>query len=248
MRTRIKVVGVGALAAVTVLLVGAAVMKPSLERVDSQRSQTSFTFAAPTATGTPTPSSVPTRSSASPTGTPSVATVRFAAVGDAITLADSTDFAAGQSGALSWVTYAAGPNLLFAGGWAAAGATTAKIAANVKPLDVDVLAIVAGTNDITQGVPFAQTAANLDKIVGMVGARRVVLSAIPPRDTDPRSATEFNASLRTLAAQRQWTFVDAPAGVRGGEVYAAGMTLDGVRPTKDAAQIIGKAVAAAIPG
>ncbi|WP_336854998.1 SGNH/GDSL hydrolase family protein [Sinomonas albida] len=169
-------------------------------------------------------------------------------MGDAITEADSSDFAGGQTGSQSWVTYATSPNLVFSGGWAAAGATTGKIAANVKPLDVDALVIVAGTNDVTQGVSFAQTTANLDQIVAAVGAKRVVVSAIPPRDSTPRTTSAFNASLRQLAIQRHWAFVDAAAGVRNGDVYAPGMTFDGVRPTKEAAQIIGKAIAGAIPG
>ncbi|WP_415853782.1 SGNH/GDSL hydrolase family protein [Sinomonas sp. G460-2] len=248
MRTRIKMIGVALLAAGTALLVVAAVMKPAMERATAQSAQASTAVVAPTASGTPTPSSVPTPSSASPTPTPTAATYRFAAVGDAITLADSTDFADGQTGSTSWVTYAASPNLVFSGGWAGAGATTAKIAANVKQLDVDVLVIVAGTNDVTQGVAFAQTTTNLDRIVTTVGARRVVVSAIPPRDADPRPTADFNASLRKLAIQRHWAFIDSAAGVRAGDVYAPGMTLDGVRPTKDAAQIIGKAIAGAIPG
>ncbi len=252
MRTRIKLIGVALLAAGTALLVVAAVMKPAMERATTQGPQTSFSFALPTASGapSPSPSSVQARSSASPTPTPTAtaATLRFAAVGDAITEADSSDFAGGQTGSQSWVTYATSPNLVFSGGWAAAGATTGKIAANVKPLDVDALVIVAGTNDLTQGVSFAQTTANLDQIVAAVGAKRVVVSSIPPRDATPRTTSAFNASLRQLAIQRHWGFVDAAAGVRNGDVYAPGMTFDGVRPTKEAAQIIGKAIAGAMPG
>ena len=246
-RLRIKVIGVAALAAVTVLLVAAAVMKPALERANAQGTAAARVLPPSTAPATRTPSSVPTPSATpTPTATPTPATVRFAAVGDAITQADSLDFAGGNTGALSWVTYATSPNLAFDGGWAAAGATTTKIAANVKHLDADALVIVAGTNDVSQGLAFAQTTANLDRIVATVGAKRVIVSAIPPRTATPQPTVQFNAALKQLAAQRGWAFVDAPAGVRSGDVYAAGMTLDGVRPSKEGAQIIGKALAAAM--
>ena len=247
MRTRIKLIGVALLAGATALLVVAAVMKPAMEQAASQRPQTSLTFAPHAASGEPAPSSAPAPTSASPTPPPA-ATLRFAAVGDAITQADSPDFAGGQIGQLSWAAYATSPTLAFSGGWAVAGATTAKIAANVRPLDVDALVIVAGTNDLTQGLSFAQTTANLDRIVSTVGAKRVVVSTIPPRDSSPRTTSAFNASLRQLAAQRHWVFVDAAAGVRDGDVYALGMTLDGVQPTQEAARIIGKAIAGAITG
>ncbi|MEA5456981.1 GDSL-type esterase/lipase family protein [Sinomonas sp. JGH33] len=244
-RTRIQVVGIAVLAAVTILLVVAAVMKPSLERANAQRPAATFLLSPSTPAATPSPTAAPPSPSAS--AAPSLpAPLRFAAVGDAITLGDSPDFAASRAGSLSWVAYAAGPQLAFAGGWAAAGATTAKIAAGVKSFDVDVLVIMAGTNDVNQGVPFAQTESNLDRIVAKAGVRRVLVSAIPPRNAQAQATADFNAALGKFAQQRGWTFVDAPAGVRDSDVYAAGMTLDGVRPTKDAAQIMGKAIALAL--
>ena len=172
--------------------------------------------------------------------------VRFAAVGDSITQGNSPNFSAGLTGSLSWVTYARSPLDLFAGGWAAGGATTARMAANVEPVKADVLVVIAGTNDLAQGVPFAVTASNIEHIVETVGAPRVVVSAIPPRNSAQAETAAFNASLKAFVLAHQWEWVDAPAGVREGEQYAAGMSLDGIHPTEAGAQALGRALDAAI--
>ncbi|MEA5453556.1 SGNH/GDSL hydrolase family protein [Sinomonas sp. JGH33] len=172
--------------------------------------------------------------------------VRFAAIGDSITYANSPDFLGGRTGSLSWITYAVGPDLRFVGGWARGGATTEVMAANAGPEDADVLAIIAGTNDVARNVPFSVTAANLEKIVATVGARRVVVSAIPPRNDNAQGTEAFNEALELFVAQRGWTFVDAVAGVRDGERYAAGMSDDGVHPSEEGARIIGTALGQAL--
>ncbi|MDQ4501751.1 SGNH/GDSL hydrolase family protein [Sinomonas sp. ASV322] len=171
---------------------------------------------------------------------------RFAAIGDSITYANSPDFLGGRTSSLSWITYAVGPELRFVGGWARGGATTAVMAANATPEDADVLAIIAGTNDLAQQVPFSATAANLEKIVATVGTKRVVVSAIPPRNDNPQGTAAFNQTLERFVVQRGWTFVDAVAGVRDGERYAAGMTDDGVHPSERGARIIGRALGLAL--
>lgn len=172
--------------------------------------------------------------------------VRFAAVGDSITQGNSPDFSVGLTGSLSWVTYARSPLDLFAGGWAAGGATTARMAANVAPVKADVLVVIAGTNDLAQGVPFSVTASNIESIVATVGAPRVVVSAIPPRDSAQAATAAFNASLKEFVLAHRWEWVDAPAGVRQGEQYAAGMSLDGIHPSQAGAEALGRALDAAI--
>ncbi|KHL01800.1 hypothetical protein LK10_14560 [Sinomonas humi] len=172
--------------------------------------------------------------------------VRFAAVGDSITQGNSPDFSVGLTGSLSWVTYARSPLDLFAGGWAAGGATTARMAANVQPVKADVLVIIAGTNDLAQGVPFAVTESNIARIVETVGAPRVVVSAIPPRNSAPAATAAYNASLKAFVLAHKWEWVDAPAAVRDGEQYAAGMSLDGIHPTEAGAEALGRALDAAI--
>ncbi|MFH5823375.1 SGNH/GDSL hydrolase family protein [Georgenia sp. AZ-5] len=176
----------------------------------------------------------------------SAGAVRMAAVGDSITAADSPDLAGGDPGPGSWVFHAAGGELALAGGWAEWGATTAQMADGVTPVEADVLVVLAGTNDAGTGVPFEDTAANLAEIVETVGAPRVLLSAVPPIDADPRSATELNAALRELADRRGWEWVDAPAGLRDGDRFAPGMASDGLHPTEAGARVIGEAVREAV--
>ena len=106
--------------------------------------------------------------------------VTFAAVGDSLTEADSPNFAAGRIGEQSWILHAEAAGLDFAGGWARWGAPTSLMAANVRPVDADVLVVLAGTNDVARGVPFAETAANIASIVAAAGPERVVVSAVLP--------------------------------------------------------------------
>lgn len=174
---------------------------------------------------------------------PGGAAVTFSAVGDSITEVDSPDFAAGDLGPNSWVTFARGDALTFAGGWADGGATTEAMAANASPVASDVLVIMAGTNDLGKGIKFAETAANLQSIATTVGVPRVVLCAIPPNDSRPDDAAGMNASLQQLAADQGWEWLDPAAALRAaGNVYAAGLSSDGTHPTADGERLIGQAV------
>ena len=111
------------------------------------------------------------------TGSPAASAVAlhgtFAAVGDSISDADSPDFAAGDLGAASWATYVVDDGFAFAGGWAEWGATTAMMADSVGPIEADVLVVLAGTNDVAFGIPFEESAANLDRIIDTVGIEDV---------------------------------------------------------------------------
>lgn len=177
--------------------------------------------------------------------TPAVEPLTYAAFGDSITEGDSPDFAAGRFGSLSWAQYLGG-DFRFIGGWAASGAQTDVILQNAKPVEAEVLVLVVGANDYANGVPFERTAANIVGMVKNSGVGRVVISAVPPRDATPELTAEFNQGLERLAGNKSWEFVDAPAGVRAGDVYAPGMSHDGVHPTARAARIMGVAIGAAI--
>jgi lysophospholipase L1-like esterase len=166
----------------------------------------------------------------------------MAVVGDSVSEADSPNFAAGAIGPGSWVSSALGEGIVFAGGWANGGATSAQMLQAAAPVAADVLVIVAGVNDSGQGIPFATTAANLRGIASAVGAPRVVLATVPPRDRAPAVATTYNQRLRELATAQGWEFVDAMAGVRAGERYRPGMTVDGVHPSVAGAATIGAAM------
>lgn len=170
----------------------------------------------------------------------------FAAVGDSITDADSPDFAAGDFGAASWVTYVVDDGFAFAGGWAEWGAPTAMMADSVEPIEADVLVVLAGTNDVAFGIPFDESAANLDRIVDAVGIEDVVVS-IPPTDAFPNGVKSYNVRLDDLAGDRGWRFVDASAGLRTADGrFGEGMSSDGLHPSVDGARVLGEAIAAAL--
>jgi lysophospholipase L1-like esterase len=173
----------------------------------------------------------------------------LAVVGDSISEADSRDFTAGLLGPGSWVSHAVGDGVRFGVGWAVSGALTWLMARGARPVAADVLVVLAGTNDVASGLPFDSCAVNLRSIVATVGAPRVVVSAIPPIDFAPSLATEFNARLRALAAEAGWEFVDAMAGIRDDDGrFAPRMSLDGVHPTVEAAQVMGGAIRAHLLG
>jgi lysophospholipase L1-like esterase len=180
-----------------------------------------------------------------PSAAPSPGPVRLAAVGDSITQADG-DVPQGVLGPASWLSTAVGGEVVFAGGWARAGATTADVLAAVGPVDADVLVVLAGTNDPGRGLTAGETADNVRGIAERVGADAVVLSSVPPRDADPAVAVATNTALRELADGEGWLFADAAAGVRTGDRYAAGMTTDGLHPSAEGAAVIGAALREAV--
>jgi len=172
----------------------------------------------------------------------------LAVVGDSISEADSRNFSAGLLGPGSWVSHAVGDGVRFAGGWAVSGAVTSQMAHGARPVGADVLVILAGTNDVYRGLPFATCAANLRRIADTVGAGRVVVSSIPPIDFEADLVTAYNQQLQEFVAASGWEFVDAVAGVRAGDRFAEGMSFDGVHPTVAAAKEIGAAVRAHVLG
>lgn len=180
---------------------------------------------------------------------PAVDGLTFAAVGDSVTVGNSPDFAKLKVGDGSWVMYARSEAFPFEGGWAKKGATTAEMLENAAPVTsgtakkpVEALVIIAGTNDSGQKVPFEESARNLSAIAAKVGAPKVIVSSIPPRDAAPAVAVEYNAKLKPFVESQGWEFVDAMAGVREGDRYKEGMTSDGIHPTATAAQIIGETI------
>jgi lysophospholipase L1-like esterase len=185
------------------------------------------------------------------TGSPEASAVAvlgtFAAVGDSITDADSPDFAAGDLGDASWTRYVVDDGFAFAGGWAEWGATTAMMAESVGPVDADVLVVLAGTNDVAFGIPFEDSAANLDRIVEVVGIDDVVVVSIPPMDALPAGAEAYNDRLHELATDQGWRWVEASAGLRTADGrFADGMSLDGLHPSVEGARVLGEAIASAL--
>lgn len=176
-----------------------------------------------------------------------VEVIRFAAVGDSITEANSPDIVERRVGDASWVSYAESKSTRYAGGWADGGAQTSSMRENFEPIDgSDVLVVLAGANDVANDVPFDETAANIEAIVDESAAPRVIVSSIPPQDEDPGRVVAFNEELEAFAQDNGWEWVDAAAGLRDGDEYADGLSNDGIHPTADGARILGDAIQEAI--
>ncbi|WP_175486553.1 SGNH/GDSL hydrolase family protein [Geodermatophilus poikilotrophus] len=171
--------------------------------------------------------------------------VRLAAFGDSITQADG-DVPAGELGPGSWLSTAVTDGVVFAGGWARGGATTADMLAAAGPVDADVVVVLAGTNDPGADITAAETAANIRALVDLVGVEQVVLSAVPPRDEAPEIAVATNEALAGLASESGWHFADPMAGVRDGDRFAPGMSTDGLHPSEEGAAVIGAALRTAV--
>lgn len=197
--------------------------------------------------GCSAPAPAPADGAGSPTASAVALRGTFAAVGDSISDADSPDFSARDLGAASWATYVVDDGFAFAGGWAEWGATTAMMADSVGPIDADVLVVLAGTNDVAFGIPFEESAANLDRIVDTVGIEDVLVVSIPPMAALPDGAEGYNAGLDDLAADRGWRFVDASAGLRTADGrFGDGMSSDGLHPSAEGARVLGEAIAVAL--
>jgi lysophospholipase L1-like esterase len=173
--------------------------------------------------------------------------VRFAAVGDSITEANSEDIVQRKVGDGSWVYYAQSNTNRYVGGWADGGAKSAAMRDNFEPVkNTDVLVVLAGANDVANNVPFDETTSNIAAIVEKADAARVLVSSIPPQDKDPGQVVTFNEQLEDFTSDRGWEWVDAAAGLRDGDVFADGLSNDGTHPTKKGAKFIGDAIEQAI--
>lgn len=177
--------------------------------------------------------------------------VTFSVVGDSITAdhAYPGQVARRIVGARSWAAFAQEPGTAFAGGWARGGATTAEMLAGSTPVKSDVLVVIAGTNDIHAGVPFAQIGRNLQAIVDKARAPRVIVSSVPPRNDFRERTLAYNEWLHGFAAEQGWRWIDGSRGLRDDNHpgrYAKGLTYDGVHPSAEGARILGAAVLAAL--
>jgi len=192
------------------------------------------------------PSSVAHRPQESAPATGDARTV--VVVGDSVTAGTGPLDSARHPGAMSWVPAAEGLPLDFTGGWAVPGATSAQMQDGVTALSADVLLLMAGTNDVQAGIPWARTEEALTAISATVGADRTVLLAIPPLDGRPADGLAFNVHAAVLAQQRGWGFVDPWTGVSEDGRYLPGGSADGVHPTPETAAVAGRAIRDALLG
>jgi lysophospholipase L1-like esterase len=180
--------------------------------------------------------------------------VEVVAVGDSVTDADSPSFETGGIGAGSWAWTVDQGLVDVRGGWAEWGATTAAMRVGVRDLAVepaasDVLVLMAGTNDVRAGMPWRDSARNLEQIVATIGAERVVVCTVVPLDEDPAGAERFNSRLVELAEDEGWEVVDSAAAVRNADGgWVPGTSDDGLHPNRLGAQLLGSVVRYALVG
>ncbi|WP_213814051.1 SGNH/GDSL hydrolase family protein [Glaciihabitans sp. dw_435] len=177
----------------------------------------------------------------SPTGT-HTSPLRLAIVGDSLSAGKTRSIANGLD-ASTWALWATDDNLVYAGGWAVAGATTTAMAEGVTRIDdTDIVVILAGTNNVSHGVPWDQAAGDLSRIVETTDARHTVVSAIPPFDQHATEARTYNLQLSELAASRGWDFIDPWVEQRDGDFWEAGRSIDGAHPVDDGYRLLGLAI------
>jgi lysophospholipase L1-like esterase len=117
--------------------------------------------------------------------------------------------------------------------------------AGIGRVDGDVLVLMAGTNDIAQGVDRGASRDNVLTITRTMRIGAVVVSAIPPSAGHAEAATAYNEQLRQVATEQGWTFVDPWETAREGEGWVPGDTADGVHPTQEVADEAGRVLRAA---
>ncbi|MCU1528524.1 MAG: hypothetical protein JWP75_2287 [Frondihabitans sp.] len=181
----------------------------------------------------------PTSTADSTLGTPQNP-VRVAIVGDSLTAGGARTIPAMGLDQNTWMTYAQGDGIAWVGGWAKGGTTVQVMAQNVRPIaHVDVLVLMAGTNDVRLHYTFAQAAPYYDSIVRTIDPKRVIIGAIPPYDRRPKAAAAYGQRLKEYALSRGWEYTDPWRFARDGRVYVAGVSNDGVHPTTRGYRIVG---------
>jgi lysophospholipase L1-like esterase len=174
----------------------------------------------------PRPVVVETVEPAPPVETPEPVT--FAPAGDSIT-------AWAQGNLETWATYAIAEDLVRVDGFAEGGQKIGYIAEHTPACGCDVVAIMAGTNDMGTerwATPLGQRSESLVSIVVKSGARHALIIAVPPLNGGGSWAAEWNAELARLSAFYGWDFIDpwGPYRASNGD-WLPGTASDHAHPT-----------------
>jgi lysophospholipase L1-like esterase len=161
--------------------------------------------------------------------------IRIAVVGDSNTTGLQGSLEAGVANGTAWVAQLTPSEFEFVGGWARDGASSTLMAQKTTPIDdVDVLVIMAGTNNAAVGIPIEQLTEDLEQIAATVDADKVVLSADPPLDGTPDVIAALNVTLADIAEDEGWGFHDAWSDLRSPEQkWLPAYKLDGVHTTRE---------------
>lgn len=144
--------------------------------------------------------------------------LRLAVIGDSNTNGFSGTWDAGVEQGNAYIRYTTDETIESVGGWANNGASSTFMAQMVTPIDdVDVLAIMIGTNNKTEGVTPEALVGDIDSAVATIAPRKVVILAIPPMEAAPAIPVSINEQLAGLADKRDWDYFDPWQGLRGSD-------------------------------
>lgn len=241
---------------ITVLVVGAAlviatgctVTTLSLPETGSPGSRGAASAAGAAGAGTGTGSATGSRNS--PVTAPGAGTasalgtadnpVRVAIVGDSLTAGGGRTIPEEPLDRNTWMTYAQGDGVDWVGGWAKGGTTVQQMAGAVTPIDdVDVLVLMAGTNDVRLHIGFAASARYYDAIVDTIKPKHVIVAAIPPYNLNPAGAAAYERQLEAYVNLKGWEFVDPWGFARDGLVYVKHTSIDGIHPVTSGYRKVG---------
>lgn len=201
----------------------------------------------PATAGTAASHSLPASGEGATSSAPdTTAVTTVVVVGDSITAGIGGTDSAESPGENSWIPAADRDPLDFIGGWAVPGTTTPQMSDGVTAMTADLLVVMAGTNDLQQGLPWSRTRADLVSIVQTADVPHTVLLAIPPFDARSGEVAGFNERVAQLAHDRGWGFFDPWVDVSVGGAYVPGATSDGVHPSPAAAADVGSRIRAAL--
>jgi lysophospholipase L1-like esterase len=163
---------------------------------------------------------------------PASGTVHFTYAGDSL-----------MSRGGNWLGRLGDPALVNDGGSAISANTTAQIAAIATPHpNSDVLVIGLGTNDVNYGTPAATINRDMERLVAKVGAKHVLVLALPPsritKDKTTKKDRQLaqyyeNWHLEAFAEDHGWDFADPYVKLRyysNQKDYNRVYTDDGIHP------------------
>ncbi len=174
----------------------------------------------------------------------------LAAIGDSITAGSGGWSSAGFLPVTSWFSHAiAIADLPFNVNAALPNQATewiaSRLAGDALARCPGVVAIMAGTNDVLNGLPIERPLRLIARMVAecrAAGAEPVLLT-LPPYEVAGRAVPDFNRALRELADDRRVTIIDAHTAVAGDGRYGDGMSDDGLHPNRHGARAIGEVAA-----